>query len=271
MVEKSGSRGTETPRKKTDDGLLIRFIREQLAQHVEPTRLGTPRGAPVGFSRKKMAAALSALTSEDVKQAAKEVGVSYGLVRKWRTEAAFKALVARLEDEFVEGFCAAVDAEIAPLHAVWDSPAGAGALRRSTPATDVAPVDPGWEPAGPRGAAVDQIVEVMYTRRAHWFATNLGDLWLYGPRLMSKLTRHLLDEGDGAGRLGRMSVLQGLAALQHEAVPSPDLQELGVSAVVGIVRFIVRALESPTISGAHRQLALVYLGMLQRQLSDRRV
>jgi hypothetical protein len=249
------------------DGLLTGFIGEQLVRHVEPARLGTPRGAPVGFSRKKLAAALFALTSRDVKHTAKDLGVSYGVVRKWRTEVAFKALVERLEDEFIERFCRAVDADVGPLDDVWAPPEGPG---DSTPPADVGQAHPTRKRGGPRGAEVDQIIQMLHIRRAEWFATHLGDLRLYGPRLIGKLARHLLDEGDGAGRLGRMSVLQGLAELRHQAVPSPELQQLGVSALIGILRFIVRALESPTISEEHRTLARVYLGMLQWQLSDRR-
>ena len=122
MVGDHSVRRAQNPRLSGDDGLLTRFIREKLAQHVEPTRLGTPRGAPIGFSRKKMTAALFALTRADVKQTAKEVRVSYGLVRKWRTEAAFKRLVERLEDDFVERFCAAVDRDLGGLAPMPDTP-----------------------------------------------------------------------------------------------------------------------------------------------------
>src|SRR5262245_24948671 len=115
-----GSRRTETHRFAVGEGLLTRFLRERLAGHEEPTRRGTPRGALIGFSRKKLAAALFAVTSADVKATAREVGVSYGLLRKWRTEPAFKALVERLEDEFVERFGAVVDAEVGPLDDDWD-------------------------------------------------------------------------------------------------------------------------------------------------------
>jgi hypothetical protein len=238
---------------------------------VEPARLGTPRGAPVGFSRKKLAAALLTLTSRDVKRTAKDLGVSYGVLRKWRSEGPFKALVKRLEDEFVERFCRAVDAEVGPLALGPPIDAGgpAGSPGASTPAPDAGRPRPAQPWSGPSGADVDQIIHILYARRAHWFETRLGDLGLYGPRLIGKLARRLLDEGDGAGRLGRMSVLQGLAELRHQAAPSPELQQLGVSAQVGIVRFIVRALGSPTISDEHRRLAQVYLGMLQWQLAER--
>jgi hypothetical protein len=386
MVGDHSVRRAQNPRLSGDGGLLTRFIREKLAQHVEPTRLGTPRGAPIGFSRKKMTAALFALTRADVKQTANEARVSYGLVRKWRTEAAFKVLVGRLEDDFVERFCAAVDSDLGGLAPVLDTPGETGASRRAAPRADVGdlgglapgPDTPGgtgtsgravpradgdlgglasmsdtpggtdasrqvapradsgdlgslapaldtpgraetsrraapradlrdrgdlgpgpdrpvrvekprraapradfgvpipvWELGLPRDANLDQLVDALYTRRRHWVATNLGDVRLYGSRVMGKLAQHLLDEREGVGRPGRMSVAHALAGLRHQAVPSPEMLDLGARALLGIVRFIVLALQSAD-SQDRRQLAVdypklatVYLRMLQRQLVDR--
>ena len=100
MVSDLRVRRAQTSRFSTDGGLLTRFIREKLAQHVEPTRLGTPRGAPIGCSRKKMTAALFALTHADVKQTAKEVRQEYEI---WcrdsgvRFPLSARKLAARLE------------------------------------------------------------------------------------------------------------------------------------------------------------------------------
>jgi hypothetical protein len=255
-----------------DDGLLTRFIREKLARHVEPTRLGTPRGAPVGFSRKKMAAALFALTSADVKQTAKKVRVSYGLIRKWRTEAAFKALVGRLEDDFVERFCAAVDGDLGGLAPVPAAPGGTETPRRAASRADFGVPIPVWELGVPQDTGLDQAVDAIYARRGRWIRTNLADVRWYGPRVMGKLAQHLLDEREGVGRPGRMSMAHALAARRHQAVPSPEMLELGARALFGIVRFIVLALESAS-SQDRRQLAVdypklatVYLRVLQRQL-----
>jgi hypothetical protein len=385
MVTDQRVRRGRTPRSARDDGLLTRFIREKLAQHVEPTRLGTPRGAPIGFSRKKMAAALFALTTADVKQTANDVRVSYGLVRKWRTEAAFKALVGRLEDDFVERFCAAVDSDLGGLASVPDTPRGTGPPRRAAPRADLGdlgalapgpatpggtgtsrraapradlgdlgglaprPASPGgpgtsrrappradavdlgglaamsdtpegaetsrraapradlgdlgggapgpdtpegtetprpaappdfgvpipvWELGLPRDAELDRVVDAIYTRRGRWVATNLGDVRLYAPRVMGKLAQHLLDEREGMGRPGRMSVAHALAVLRHQAVPSPEMLKLSARALFGIVRFIVLALESASsldrrqLAVDYPKLARVYLGVLQRQLVE---
>ena len=331
-----------------------------------------------------MAAALFALTSADVKQTAKDVRVSYGLVRKWRTEAAFKALVERLEDDFVERFCAAVDRDLGGLAPVPDTPGGTEASRRAAPRDfgelgswarcqthpdgrrhhaerprlltwrrDLAPmwthwgrlaqkppdgwrrVDlgdlgglapaldtpgrpetsrrvapradlgelgglapvqdtpgrpetprrtapradfgvpiPVWELGLPQDGNLDHVVDALYTRRRHWVATNLGDVRLYGTRVMGKLAQHLLDEREGVGRPARMSVAHAFAGLRHQAVPSPEMLELGARALLGIVRFIVLALESASSQDRRRlavdypKLARVYLRVLQRQLVD---
>jgi hypothetical protein len=86
--------------------LIPRFIRSKLADYAEPTRKGTPKGEPVGFSKTKYCATLYALRDkvlsggEDLKAQAKELKVSHGLLRKWRTDPRFKDLVARHEREF---------------------------------------------------------------------------------------------------------------------------------------------------------------------------
>jgi hypothetical protein len=83
-------------------GLLSDFLREKCASYAEPMRSGTPRGEPVGFSAKKYAASLLALTTLDGKSTAKQLGVSHGVLRKWRTEPAFKNLVDKHCKEFAD-------------------------------------------------------------------------------------------------------------------------------------------------------------------------
>jgi hypothetical protein len=83
-------------------GVLGQFIEDRLRHYVEPERAGTPKGEPIGFSRKKFHAALLALTNVDLRKQAKHIKVSYGLLRKWRTEDAFFEQVMKLEDDFVK-------------------------------------------------------------------------------------------------------------------------------------------------------------------------
>jgi hypothetical protein len=85
-------------------GLLSEFLREKARTYVQPTRAGTPKGEPVGLSELKYAATLLALTSEDVKKQAQILGVSYGVLRKWRTESPFEKQVNAHAKEFIERF-----------------------------------------------------------------------------------------------------------------------------------------------------------------------
>jgi hypothetical protein len=87
--------------------LLPKFIDSKLVAYVEPTKKGTPKGEPVGFSLTKYQATLYALRDrvladkEDLFAQAKELGISYGLLRKWRSEKKFKDLVSQHEKEFI--------------------------------------------------------------------------------------------------------------------------------------------------------------------------
>ena len=84
-------------------GALGGFLESRLRQYVEPSREGTPKGQPVGFSRSKYHATLLGLTSLDLHRQAREAGVAYGVLRKWRTETAFKKAVTQHALAFVTG------------------------------------------------------------------------------------------------------------------------------------------------------------------------
>ena len=76
-------------------GLLLRFIKEKRENYVEPSRKGTPRGEIIGLSLEKYMASLFMLTSMDLKRVSERSKVSYGLIRKWRTEAPFKGQIEK--------------------------------------------------------------------------------------------------------------------------------------------------------------------------------
>lgn len=84
-------------------GILGGFIGQKLRQYVEPERAGTPKGTPIGLSRKKFHAALLALTNIDLRKQAKVIRVSYGVLRKWRTETKFWDCAEALTKEFLDG------------------------------------------------------------------------------------------------------------------------------------------------------------------------
>jgi hypothetical protein len=101
---------------------LTKFIDSKLKEYVEPTRMGTPKGEAVGFSLTKYQATLftlreSLLDNEDLKAQARRLGISYGLLRKWRSEQSFKALVSQHEKEFVNHLLAGF---IYSGYGVWD-------------------------------------------------------------------------------------------------------------------------------------------------------
>jgi hypothetical protein len=80
------------PLQPTDPSLLMRFLEERIRRYRPPTRRGTPKGDPIGLSKKKYVAttlALLALSDTDVRQQARMLRVSYGVVRKWRSEDLF--------------------------------------------------------------------------------------------------------------------------------------------------------------------------------------
>jgi hypothetical protein len=92
------------PTKRTEinaQGPLESFIKDKVQRYNAPIRQGTPRGNPIGLSEKKFAATLMMLTAFSLKEMSKMAGVSYGLLRKWRTEIAFKRKTEENCREFV--------------------------------------------------------------------------------------------------------------------------------------------------------------------------
>ncbi len=85
-------------------GLLADFLQEKVRLYVAPTRAGTPRGQSIGFSKEKYLATLFTMTSFNVKRLAKKLRISYGVLRKWRTEPDFKKTVTNHYKEFADLF-----------------------------------------------------------------------------------------------------------------------------------------------------------------------
>lgn len=83
---------------------LESFIEQKKNAYETPSRRGGSKGEPIGFSRKKYLATLSMLTSDKQITVAMELGVSYGLLRKWNTEGPFREKVKRHCREFAESF-----------------------------------------------------------------------------------------------------------------------------------------------------------------------
>jgi len=94
------------------NGPLAEFITRKMASYQEPSRKGTPKGEAIGFSQLKHTAMLLALTNTDLRQVAKNLVISYGLLRKWRTEADFKKLMSSHAEEFVDELIEALQVKV---------------------------------------------------------------------------------------------------------------------------------------------------------------
>ncbi len=95
-----GTESTEQPRRRTS--LMDAFMIRKASSYHEPRQRGVPRGRPMGFSTAKFKAAVYCLKSTPLKEIALAVPVSYGLLRKWRTEKRFLSLMLELGTEFVD-------------------------------------------------------------------------------------------------------------------------------------------------------------------------
>ena len=83
--------------------ILQDYIRHSVNVYHEPTRKGTPPGEKVGLSKVKFhAMLLCALTNRKQRLISNDVGVSHGLLRKWRTENEFLRYTELHQTEFVE-------------------------------------------------------------------------------------------------------------------------------------------------------------------------
>lgn len=99
MNKKSGFR--ERIELNPKDNSLAIFVNEIMDHYQEPTRTGIPKGEPIGFSKQKMGCCLLMLSHMTLKQISKFTGVSYGLLKKWRTEDEFKRRHEGFAREFV--------------------------------------------------------------------------------------------------------------------------------------------------------------------------
>ncbi len=80
--------------------LLELFIYSKLKHYVEPKRQGISRGKVIGLSMKKYNATLLFLYQLEVKKVSEPLGLSYGLVLKWRTEKLFKETIEKHRRDF---------------------------------------------------------------------------------------------------------------------------------------------------------------------------
>ena len=80
--------------------LLQEFINFKLREYKEPQREGTVKGDPIGLSVRKYHVTLLMLYGLKLKKIASDIGVSYGLLRKWTTEEDFKRTIGDHHTDF---------------------------------------------------------------------------------------------------------------------------------------------------------------------------
>jgi hypothetical protein len=85
---------------KKRETFLSKFLNERMQLHENPSKKGTPRGEPIGFSMKKLAATLMMLTSFKQKDIAKILQVPFGTLRNWNSEKTFSDLGYKIANEF---------------------------------------------------------------------------------------------------------------------------------------------------------------------------
>jgi hypothetical protein len=84
--------------------LLESFISTKMNHHPLPERAGKNKGDSIGFPLNKFKASLLSLTVDTQQGIAKSAGVSYGLLRKWKTEKKFRDEEDNHRREFVQIF-----------------------------------------------------------------------------------------------------------------------------------------------------------------------
>ena len=90
-------------RKKDDSSSLLEvFISARTKHYDPPERKGKKRGEAIGIPLHKYKASLLYLTVDGQKGIAKGAKVSYGLLRKWKTEQEFRNLIKEHKKDFIE-------------------------------------------------------------------------------------------------------------------------------------------------------------------------
>jgi hypothetical protein len=83
-------------------GFIWEYALYKLKRVDEPKREGTPKGEKIGFTGKKhFASILVGIKNDKLKDIAKQSEVSYGLLRKWKTEPDFQGAAENHCSEFV--------------------------------------------------------------------------------------------------------------------------------------------------------------------------
>lgn len=89
MKKKKAKQPTRKPKKEPARTLLDDFMFDRLDKFVPAVRRGTPKGEVIGFSLKKYSTLFHLMRDWPLKEVAGAAGVSYGVLKRWRTEKEF--------------------------------------------------------------------------------------------------------------------------------------------------------------------------------------
>jgi hypothetical protein len=85
--------------------LFNRFMLLAQKEYVPPLRQGTPKGEKIGYSLQKYSALFHLMRNWPLKEVARAAGVSYGVLRKWKTEKEFMKTHHELQVKYSYMFC----------------------------------------------------------------------------------------------------------------------------------------------------------------------
>lgn len=123
--------------KGAKNSFIVKFFNDKLAKCPEPTRRGKSRGKNIGFSRKKYAASLMALTNSTQEDIAKQLNIPVGSIRNWYMQDPFMDLVFEHVEEFLKLFIKYTEKKFLKYSVSFDKYVGA--------AIDKRPPDLNWD------------------------------------------------------------------------------------------------------------------------------
>jgi hypothetical protein len=190
-----------------------------------------------------MFAALLCLTSVNVKHLARRVGISYGVVRVWRSRADFKGLIDQLEQEFVKHFFVEIDR-------AWSQPVKEFSLKQ-----------------------LAELDSETIRKAGPWARLKplLSDARQYAPRLVTAILRGTPSFSERLARSWTeldpyISALEMLYEARGEGFLNRELVERFATRTEAMMwESVAKTLAAPRLSPEMRRAALMNLRILQRR------
>ena len=231
---------------------LETFIEKKVHEHLEPSCKGMRHDDTARFSRKKFMATLYFLTAEKQISIAMEQGISYGLLRKWKTEGPFKTLVRKHCIEFADAFITYV-------------------LERHVIGRNV------------NGEHLDPVLEDTAVRTTGEKDDTFRDSSDYSPDLLAEILRAVVAYAQRAERNQSVSeaftvfssflalispVVHGKAMRKIARNAGIDLTALARGLKLGVVERVKRIITKPIITAGEREEAYHLLTELETMIGE---